>query len=116
MSESRPNQSEATRKAMPEPAAMKPTWRFVEPISRAYRARKTFELSTAQLESRLIEARHSGKETRDGREKRRIFSRPLSSALKEADDFIIACKAGYFHQRLYRPRLDKPGCREYKWC
>jgi hypothetical protein len=49
---------------------------------------KTFEVSTAQLESRFIDARQSGKETHEGGEKRRILSRPLSSAQK-ADYNII---------------------------
>jgi hypothetical protein len=49
---------------------------------------KTFEVSTAQLESRFIDARQSGNETHEGGEKRRILSRPLSSAQK-ADNNII---------------------------
>jgi hypothetical protein len=67
---------------------MKPTCKFDEPISRAYNAMKTFEVSTAQLESRFIDARQSGNETHEGGGKRRILSRPLSSAQK-ADNNII---------------------------
>jgi hypothetical protein len=59
---------------------------------------KTFEVSTAQLESRFIAARQSGSETQSGGEKRRIVSKPLSSASK-ADINIIALSQGKFLTR-----------------
>jgi hypothetical protein len=60
------------RKAMPEAAAMKPTCKSDERMLLAYSAIKTFEVSTAQLESRLMDARQSAMETHEGGEKRRI--------------------------------------------
>jgi hypothetical protein len=57
---------------------------------------KTFEVSTAQLESRFIDARQSGNETHEGGEKRRILSRPLSSA-QRADSNIITLRLRIFY-------------------
>jgi hypothetical protein len=60
------------RKAIPEAAAMKPTCKFEDLMLLAYNAINTFDVSTAQLESRLMDARQSGMETQAGGEKRRI--------------------------------------------